>query len=468
MTTPNSSHTAPATATAPAKTAAHRDDGAAMIITMMVIALVGVLATTVLSVTVNNLGSARRAQDSALALDAADAGLTQMVVQLRSKGVRGLPSTLPACTRDGWKTATPMLNQAVPGTSLQRYKTWVALCPTSATDKRTKTLKVTSQGSAGNGVRVVQETVNLVPRLGFPLGVFAKSFQGGGSADFDGISVFSTGCVWERSKIHFTSALDAAYDIPTAVHSSKIITDTNGNTANCSVDKKAIHNPVKCPVEYKYDQDAIGGPCAAGWFPTSPSQYARYYGPHDFDGDGTHDSTGTYIKDDATLLDLYDIEPDPFPQSKLDELKAFAQEQGTYFTSHNGWTVPDPADVSDAIVYFDLQGSSVGKTINLNDFGTTWKQVTDPCPERSLLIVIENGNADMNSNKALAASVVLTSKTYGNIDKANGNAGFVGTIYANTVNTTGSFETSLNQCFLDNLSPFLFSVETSEYVELDR
>ena len=65
-------------------------------------------------------------------------------------------------------------------------------------------------------------------------------------------------------------------------------------------------------------------------------------------------------------------------------------------------------------MFFDLAQSDPGGTVDLNDV-TGWGRsgnlsATDAaCPKRSLLIVIDGGNAKMNSNISLAASLVLTS-----------------------------------------------------------
>ena len=60
--------------TQPARTEP-RDRGAALILTLFATTLVMIVGTTILTVTVNNLRTTRLSQDSATALDAADAAL---------------------------------------------------------------------------------------------------------------------------------------------------------------------------------------------------------------------------------------------------------------------------------------------------------------------------------------------------------------------------------------------------------
>lgn len=447
-----------------------RDEGAALVITLMVMALVGVLTTTVLSVTVNNLGATRRSQDSARALDAADAGVTQAIAYLRSSGSRGLACS-PTCTSNPWgSSSAPMAQPVVGGTETdQRFEAWIA--PLAASDDRSLRYRITSRGLAGQGRRDVQVDVTLSLReLGLPLGIFARTIQGGGTPDLQDISIFTTGCVWSRDKIALRGSLDAAYGIPPAVHSSEVITDAHGSgRRGCTAtDAKAAHGtaagrcrPAGDPL--RWDQDSAGGPCAA-----LASAYPRYYAPQDLDADPANDVDGTFLADDAALLELFDLDEDPVPPDKLEELRAVARAQGHYFTTRT-YTVPDPAVTPDAVMFFDLAATDPGATVDLLALRDTWAQ-GDPsvCRDRSLLIVIDGGNLRINGQNDIAASIVLTSRTYGEVDKANGTPDFVGTMFANTVNLAGTFDISLNACFLSNLSPSLYSVVVDDYRELDR
>lgn len=452
-------------------TTTHRDEGSALIITMMVMALVAVLGTTVLGVTVNNLGSTRRATDATLALDAADAGLNQAVAYLRSTGTRALDGCSPACgPANPWGDEDTPMSGTVANSDDQRYQAWIV--PLPGGNATARTYRVHSRGTAGPGEaraqRLVEADITLsLVDVGLPLGVYARSVQGAGTPDLSGVSIFSPGCVWNRSKIDFGGSTDAAYGIPAAVHSSKLITDSNGNTKDCSPsDSKAIHRSQKCPSgAFRWDQDSLGGPCA-----DLAAAHPRYYGADDLDGNGSTDVNGTYLRDDAALLDLFDIEDDPLPEWKLAELRTVAKSQGSYWRSAGGWSVPDPTVHPNSVLYFDLTSTEPGGTVDLNTLGTTWKQSTclTGAWTKSLLIVIDGGNVKMNANSEVAASIVLTSRTYGEVDKGNGNPDYVGTLFANTLNLAGAFDFELNQCFLDNLSPSLFSVTVEDYQEIDR
>ncbi|GEP36373.1 hypothetical protein NPS01_00360 [Nocardioides psychrotolerans] len=441
-----------------------RDEGAALVITLMVMALVGVLTTTVLSVTISNLGSTRRAQDSARALDAADAGVTQAIAYLRSSGSRGLTCS-PGCTTNPWGSSSAPMTQPVVGSTDQRFEAWIAPLPVA--DDRSLRYRITSRGLAGQGRRDVQVDVTLSLReLGLPLGIFARSVQGAGTPDLRDISIFTTGCVFNRTKIDFFGDLDAAYGIPPAVHSSKVITDGNGSGSSCSpTETKAIHKTAagRCRASgatLRWDQDSQGAACAA-----LAAAHPAYYQAQNLDADAANDVDGTYLQDDAALLDLFGLDDDPLPVDKLEELRAVARSQRSYFTTRN-YTVPNPAVTPDAVMFFDLATSDPGGVVDLKGLGSTWAQ--DGCKQRSLLIVIDGGNVRLNGNGEVAASIVLTSRTYGEVDKGSGTPDFVGTMFANTVNLAGTIDLSLNACFLSNLSPSLYAVVVDDYRELDR
>lgn len=442
------------------------DRGAAMIITLMVLMLVGALGTTVLKVTVANLSATKRLQDSNLALDAADAGLTQAVALLRSTAGRGLTGAVP-CTQTAWRTAATSFTGVVDAVTSQSYDVWIAPC--TGPDPQTKVFKVTSRGKGRTGVRVVQQEVVLGLRgVGFPLGVFGRTIDVSGTAGVDNASVFSTGCVAGRKHLNFNSGgIDAAYGLPVAAHSTQYVTD-DSKTSPCGP-SQSIHQSSACSVKYPYDHDLAGGPCLG-----PALQYPTYYGKRDLDGDGDVDVDGTKLVDDKAMFDLFNMKEDPVPLDKLQELKSVAQSQvdGThsnYYTDPKDFKdPPDPAKYANAVLYFDLQGSAVGKTVNLKDLGNVWKPDGTTCANRSLLIIIDNGNVEFSGGHEIAANIVLTSRTYGNVDKFTGGGTLIGSIYANKIDVSGNYTFKLDSCSLGNISPALYSAETRGYVELDR
>jgi hypothetical protein len=311
-----------------------------------------------------------------------------------------------------------------------------------------------------------------VSASGFPLGVFANTISGGGNASVARESIFSTGCVFNRKLIDM-SGIDAAYGIPVGVHSSEIITESNGSGQYCPDTNKPIHEPGSpCNVEFPNDQDRLGASLAGtdARCESVQTTYPDYYGKQDLDGDGTTDVHGSLVRDRPSLFALFGINSPPLSAAQVDEMRSLAQAQGNYWTAPTGWSDPDEAN---AVMFFDL-APGTNATVNLNDvdgFGRPANLgVGDAaCTTKSLTIIVVGGNARLNSNQQLAASLFLLSVAPdGQITKANGTANFIGTIYADNVDMSGSLDVSLDPCFMSNLSPSLLDFELGAYRELDR
>jgi len=451
------------------------DRGSALIITLMVMAVLSALATTVTAVTINNLQSSWRAQQAGAAVNAADAGVAQAVAHLRTAGLRGL-SCSPTCTTNPWGNRANPAKVVVAGTAGEQYQAWIepiAAFPANNPGRYRIHSTGTARGAASRAVVAdVEVTTTEVPK-----GIFARTINGGGSASVTRASIFSTGCVYDRSKITM-SGMDLAYGIPVAVHSSQTITESNGSGQYCPTTNKPIHrtgtknqNPRPCNTLYPYDQDRLGASLVDTACESTQSSYPDYYGPKNLDSAADKDVEGSFLKDDETLFKVFGLKSPALSQTQIDQMRTIAQSQGNYWTSSAGWSSPDEAQ---AVMFFDLTQSDLGGVVDLNDivgFGRSANlSATDPaCPTKSLIIVIEGGNVRLNSNQQLFASLFLTSSApYGQVLKANGNSSFIGTISADTINLTGTADLSMDACFLDNTSPALLDFSVGSYRELDR
>ena len=209
-------------------------------------------------------------------------------------------------------------------------------------------------------------------------GVHARTISGGGSASMSRASVFSTGCVYDRSKIDMvTGELDVAYGVPVGVHSSQIITDSNGSGQFCPTTSRPIHDPGaaapgrNCSSDNPYDHDKLGGafPTTAG----SPclnlaTLYPKFYAARDLDGDGTIDVNGSYIRDEAALARLYNMRNPTLAEGLVDQLKSIAISQGNYWEkaspANTAWKTPDEEN---AVMFFDLTKTDLGGTVDLDE-----------------------------------------------------------------------------------------------------
>lgn len=453
------------------------DEGSALIITLMVLALLTALSTTVAVVTINNLQSSLRVQRSGVALNAAEAGVAQAVSYLRSSGVRGI-ACWPSCATNPWGNRTTPMSVALPGGNDARYA--VHIQPVTALTTAAPGLyRIHARGTAGAlATRTISVDV-AVSTTTVPKGIVARTVSGGGSASVQRASIISTGCVYNRSRIQFSGTLDAAYGIPPAVHSSQIITNSNGSGQYCPTTRQPIHDPTKtgaqkdCATAFPYDQDRFGGgDLGTGACGSVKSSYPAFYGQRtDVDTNIDVDVDGSYVQDDAALLALFGIRTPVLTQAQLDQLRTIAKSQSNYYRTaalpSGGVWAPDE---SHAVLFFDLAQDDPGGVVDLDKIRGFGRALdASPCPDRSLIVVIEGGNARLNANEQLVASVFLTSAApYGQLLKANGTADFIGSIYADSVDLTGNVDVAMDACFVENLSPALLSLGTSNYVERDR
>lgn len=460
-----------------------RDSGSAMILTLMVMAIVTALATTVAVVTINNLQGSWRSRQAGSALNSADAGVAQALAYLRNNGVRNLRCS-PTCGSNPWGNRNAPASVTIAGTAGQRYAVWIEVLtafPNPAGDPGL--YRIHSTGTAGGAASRLVTADVAVTTTDVPKGIFARTINGGGDASIARESIFSTGCVYNRSKIEMVPGeMDLAYGIPIGVHSSQIITDSNGTGQYCPTTNRPIHRtgsgnntPRPCNTAYPHDQDRLGGNLAGTSCESTQTNHPTYYGARDLDGNtgNGNEVHGSYIKDDATLFRLFGIRTPALSQAQIDQMRIVAQSQGNYWTraASTQWTSPDEAN---AVMFFELTGAEAGGTVDLNDvvgFGRA-ANVADTdaaCTSRSLIIVIEGGNVRLNSNQQLTASVFLTSSApNGQVFKANGTSNFIGTIYADTVNLTGTADLSIDSCFLANVSPALLDLSVRNYREEDR
>ncbi len=462
-----------------ASPSAGRDRGSGMIMTMLVMALVVALGATATAVSIGNLRGSSSAQRAGTALDSAEAGVAQATTYIRTYGTRKLRCNLTTCTSNAWSSTNPVSANVAGG---GRWVAYIAPIGAVSAAEGGRFL-IHSTGTAGGPAQRIIETEVSVAPIDLPKGVFGRTLNLGGTVDLRQISMFSTGCVYKRDKVTATNAsteLDLAYGVPPGVHSSQVITESQGSGQYCPGTARPIHSGLlgtgitltPCNTTYPYDQDRFGGkflgilglPAVCNLLTGNPAYVER-----DFNLDGQVDVSGSFLRDDAALFKNFGMKRPALTDSELEQLRATAQAQGNYYTSTSGWTVPtDPHSV----LFFDLNGESVDLTPLGSSplFARARLDAASPlCLDASLLVIIAGGDAKLNSNTQLAASVYLSgSAPYGRLEKANGTANHIGMIYADTLDLTGSFGVSLDTCYIENPPPALFSVTPGTYRELDR
>jgi hypothetical protein len=433
---------------------------------MMMLALISALTLTVAVVTTNNLVSARLSQQAGSALNASDAGIAQAMAYLRQGGIRDFRICGTTCANVPWGTANPK-TVTINGRAGQAYTVSIRVtAPYTAV--KPGTLEIRSTGTAAGAARRTVAVDVAVEPIPMTFGVVAESFDAVGNAGVHNESVFSTGCVTKRDHLAVTG-FDSAYRVPAGVRTPDIISNGNG----CS-DSSSIHAGNPCSTAFPYDEDKRGGPLGSSTcadkahtdYPTQP-QFTTPTDP-------LYKYPQTSISTDPTsIFSKYRPRRPPFTQAQLDQLKAIAISQNNYYTSASGWSAPT---ATDSVLYFDLTATNPGADVNLNGLDAPpWDRPINlaasdsNCPSRSLLVIIEGGDASINSNSQVAGSIFLISDgLYGNFTKLNGGAALTGNIFANNIRQNGTSDMYLDGCFLANVSPALTTVRTLNYRELDR
>lgn len=455
---------------------ANGDRGSAIILTMVVLAVLTGLGMTVFALSTDNLGNARRDRQASSALANSEAGVAQAVAYIKNRGI-GKLACAPNCNAANPWGESSLDGDAFPSMQVtlanrETYSVWIEtiqpMTPTAAGLYRVRSI---GNSGTGPGARTVEVDLQVAP-FEFPLAVFADSVQAGGTGAITTESLFSTGCIFKRDKINF-AGIDPVYGIPAAAHSSQYITDSQATGSSCSAsDTKNIHKPTGstpkyCNPAYPYDQDRQGGPLT---------------GTTCLGAGGAYPQTSR-ISDADDLEAQYGFNLDGLTPGQIDQLRTSAQEQGFYFTNTN--TIPavlqsDTAAMAypNPVVFYEFAPSvsNGGRTVDLNDLSdvvygrATPLAATDAgCHSRNVIVVVINGDVRLNSNQTLVASVfAMGPNPYGNVQKANGTSQLIGTLYARSIDLTGTADIDLDGCFLANLPGQLLNVEPSAFREVDR
>lgn len=431
------------------------DSGAALIMVLLVMVVVGGLATTITTLTVNNLQSASLARNVGVAVDAADAGVAEAVAYLKANSVTRLcavtPTTNPVAptfTAFDLRTQTCLTN-ATPAGRLpgQPYSVRIGTTTSYGPSTAGEYLIVSRGYGPGLAQRLVVAKLRIQGIGAAPLAFQGNTVRFTGQTAMAGQSIFARGCVYKRDLL--TMSGTDAFGLPAAVHSEGTITEDQGTDFSCPSPAKPIHPP-DCPsngnaANYKYDQDSRGAALAAGsaCLPTGIGLAAKYY------PNGSKLNVGD-------LEALYGVKQPPLTAEDIDNLKAIAKSQGNYRTT-GGAVTPNGAN---AVMFYENTDVNLGDIQGFRDTAT--------CANHSLLIVVKGGNVSWtsNSNTPLIASVMVVTE-----DKqflANG-GGIIGSVYADKIVLGGAASVSgaARDCAATNPSPKLLDFNLLSYREID-
>lgn len=442
------------------------DRGVAMIVAVVIAAIVAGLGATVTTLSINNLQNAGRDTHAGGALNLAEAGTTQGIEFLRGsnpailtcrEAVYALNPADPTCNT-GVVWSGPNSPKIVTDGTGKQFAVWISVktAPTPpATGVGTYVIRSTGTSGGVTGSRTVLSEATVRP-FRFPLAVYGDAITAGGSLDAVNISILSLTCVNQREKIDFADGLDAAYGIPTAVHTAGNSTKAENNCADGdirNIHKLGICNPNIPPYvprnHVQWDQDSEGGPLSA-------TNGAACWGG----SSGAYPQTSKFTA--AMLRDQFDYRPNGLSNAEYDALRARAQAMGQFYQGTTVWTAPDPAVYPNAVMFFDLRNTGGDVNFNQNNIpGYT----TSTCGTRSLVIVVLGGDMTLNGGVDMTGSMFVPN---GNI-KGTGGANIIGSVFAKSLEKIlGGAEFKLAPCFLDNFPPALRTVSPSKFREVDR
>jgi len=446
----------------------------------MMVVLTGI-GTVMFNVATSNQQDSGRDRLAGGALGVAEAGIAHALAYMRSNGIASLTcdGANPAsalCSNDwGYNYLSAASGgHAVTLTDGGQYKVWIqkiqAYSPSAGANQGR--YKITSVGTLGNGPasRTVTTEVTAKP-FPFPVGIYADDYvRDEGTISISKLSLFSKGCIGKRSHITFdTSVNDLANpSLVPGAHSALYISASNItglDDANCNAgENKNIHRPLPagagfCHSSYRFDSDALGG-----------SLTATLCDPAVNGGRGLPSPPGS--KFDVNSLAAYGYSvPRGLPDSQYALLKQKAQADGTYYDcvagtpagacsggNLNGVTLSGATNPN-AVLYAKL---APGKTFTVPSTVTGYNAAF--CGTRSLMIIVEGGDMDLNSNTDMVAAMFVPDGAV----HANGTATVIGSLFAKQLFMNGNINFTLAQCFFDNFPAGALNVSPFNFQEVDR
>ncbi len=486
-----------------------RDDGLGIVTVIMVMAVLTALATTGVTVAVNNLGNARSDRQSLSALASSEAGVAQAIQKLRGGALSTLTCTEPAagwvlpavpgpdCTGAGpsWTSRTNPMQVNIDGTTgtcgsgsaNNCYRVWIstiskyqAKCAARIADVSAACFGVyrihsTGVVGSGPGARAVAVDVKAAP-YPFPIGVFTETFSGNGAIGLHHESIFTNGCVSNRQRddqpgsgfqfeydsVAGRPVLDTVYDQPVAAHATGSITTSNNSACGSGSGGGPIHKVGStttsrpCNDQFKYDQDGDGGDLTG--FPACYGAYTKVNGT-------PYPTTSKFTSDD---LQKYGYRPRGLTDAQYDALRTQAQAQNTYNRTPASVTTTLSSLYAAGIVSPVLFWDNGNVDMNVGDIPAVFRRLPNPgaCSIGSVTIVVATGGLKFtggNISPYLVSSIFVPDGTL------IGQGGFnnIGTVFAKTIDLGGNPDFHMDSCFADNPPGATIDVEVAKWREDD-
>ena len=478
------------------------DAGVGIVTVIFVMAVVSALTLTATRITLNNLENTSRDRQALAALATSEAGVTQAITYLRGANIGSLTcveptaGSLPGVTCQGagpsWISATNPRQVRLDGTAgactsasdcfrvwIGTVRSYVANCAgrqQSPPKPCTGRFRIHSTGVSGNGpgARQVAVDVELAP-YGFPMGVFAETFTGSGSVGVNQESLFTNGCVQNRTsdssggsgvRFAYDSAagrtkLDLIYTQPTAAHATGDISTANNTCGSGSGGGPVHKTAVPCNATYPFDQSGSGGPLVSG-----DSCFQKYVR-----GSGLPAYPTTSKFTTADMTKVYGYRPRGLTDAQYDALRTQAQAQATYNIDPSliatRLTTLSTLGIASPVLFWDTASVSLRQS----DFPSAYSRNLDTnltCGSKSVTIVVSGAGHNLsyqggNSTPYLVASIFVPDGQL----SGTGGRNTIGTAFAKSIDLGGSVAFHMDECFANNPPGATVDVQVVDWREDD-
>lgn len=470
----------------------HDERGVAMTAVILIGAALTVTASAGSFVAIQELRASTDDRKAAGALAYAEAGLDQMIQEIRANlswgrirlaGCEGVvtngtaPLEVAGTIGSGsYSASLEVYKESTDAT--QRYAP-AACSGRSSSPKNPQKFVVTSAGSHPSAKRIIRQIVTIQAK-GLPIGIFADAVDGNGNVSMNSLSLVSPNNIIGRDKIAFAGrdpyytlndfypGQSATEQIPAAAHAVGEIRLSTGQPSKRIEHKSPGANPN----------------CAANPLGQSLWDGSKWGATISTGCAGQPIAGGTTTRPPTTLFttnDLARVTPKPaLSDQDYLALKEAARSSGLYcYIPVSGsasclkegvatpykavWNTGDVPTTPTYITYFEFEGGDP------NSNTVKFKANVGPCSydqdlNRSTILIVRNGSLSMQSGAVVTGAVIVPEGSF----DSEGNFTTHGTIIANEFWLRGTANFQMSQCWVDNMPTGFLDVKASKWSEVDR
>lgn len=506
------------------------EEGMAMLTVVMLGLAISAIAMTVMVASVAGLNTASHDKSSAAAQATSDAGVAEALQYIRASGLaqltctEALDSDVPSvsCSSNvGWannvtpEVVVPGVGTTTPASCVVAttacWEVWIGTIQTykppigppgstGSTAVQPAILRIHSTGYAANGsaARTVDVDVQAMPAQ-FPVGMYAEqAMSTNGDMEVYNESIFTPGTVTLKCPLR---GFDYEYGIPAAVHAGGSLYYENKGSSNCGFSglgggATPAHLPAcnttvvpsgpvspsasPAPGETIFDQDANGAALSSG--DGCYGMSGTYYGQFP-NADPSYPTTSNF---NANQLAAYGYNPMGLTSQEYSDLKAQAQSLGTYYTTYGGSTGVTSATVysalstlasegvSSPVVYFDFPSGTSPTAVDLKGmFPSYYTRVpgqSTGCSQNSVTVIVRHDDVTSSGNASPAPGspepVISLFAPEGSFSDTGG-TGYIGTLFAENINMSGSTGFQLDPCFVASPPAGILDVRVLNFRSVD-